>query len=519
MLKKIEAILGNVRFAVVILILFAVYLAVGTITESYHGTDYANRLIYKSIPFMLLQFSMFLSIYFATVQRFPYKKRLAGFYVLHLGLLLIFAGSAITYIAGIDGNLVLNTNTPNRNVVLNKDQLVIEQPNGKKLELNLPYKAFETLINKETDGLTILNYLPFADLKVFWTDHFKAATPSSQYSLYNDNFNETLYFSFHPQADRPSSLQLGPLSVHYLASSLYECFASHPQDKFIFWHTAEDKCYVPSNVNFRKESNLNNNERISISLNNKRYSFFPMVSPLPVNEKGESLESSEVRLFKKSLFEEKPHLFLFGESLAFFDKSENLWVAKKFEGKTASELPWMGFKIILEKHTLNQFPENIPVYSKPIQDNNEIISGNIKAIKVNFLGKDYWVTNQASTQIPFGDSAIKISLTQDNFNLPFEITLNQFHMDKDPGTNNPASYESYVQVFSGDKIDLHKIYMNNPMKKENFTFYQASFFQNDDSSYGSVLSVNYDPGRIIKYLGSLLLVFGSIYHFVIRRKK
>ena len=37
-------------------------------------------------------------------------------------------------------------------------------------------------------------------------------------------------------------------------------------------------------------------------------------------------------------------------------------------------------------------------------------------------------------------------------------------MDKDPGTNNPASYESFVQLFSRDGATDHHIYMNNPLK-------------------------------------------------------
>ncbi len=60
--------------------------------------------------------------------------------------------------------------------------------------------------------------------------------------------------------------------------------------------------------------------------------------------------------------------------------------------------------------------------------------------------------------------------------------------------------------------------MNNPLKYQNFTFYQASYFQSQEGPMGSILSVNFDPGRPWKYLGSLLLVFGSIWHYFLRRK-
>ena len=92
-------------------------------------------------------------------------------------------------------------------------------------------------------------------------------------------------------------------------------------------------------------------------------------------------------------------------------------------------------------------------------------------------------------------------------------------MDTDPGTNTPASYESFVTLFEGNKGSTkHHVFMNHPMKHESFTFYQASYFQTPQGPYGSVFSVNYDPGRPWKYFGSLLLVLGSIWHFVLRKR-
>ena len=81
----------------------------------------------------------------------------------------------------------------------------------------------------------------------------------------------------------------------------------------------------------------------------------------------------------------------------------------------------------------------------------------------------------------------------------------------------------FVNVFSHEGVSKHHVFMNNPLKFSNFTFYQASYFPLNESEgqgkYGSVLSVNFDPGRPAKYLGSLLIIVGSIWHFSLRRKK
>jgi hypothetical protein len=103
--------------------------------------------------------------------------------------------------------------------------------------------------------------------------------------------------------------------------------------------------------------------------------------------------------------------------------------------------------------------------------------------------------------------------------MPFELVLTKFKMDKDPGTNNPASYESFVKLFTSNGSSEHHIFMNNPLKFSGFTFYQASYGQDDNGNYQSTLSVNVDQGRFLKYLGSLMLVFGSWWHFYINRRK
>jgi hypothetical protein len=89
-------------------------------------------------------------------------------------------------------------------------------------------------------------------------------------------------------------------------------------------------------------------------------------------------------------------------------------------------------------------------------------------------------------------------------------------MDHNPGTMDPASYESFVRLFSKEGPTEHHIYMNNPLKHSGFTFYQASYFKDENDNFGTVLSVNADPGRFIKYLGALLVVLGAIWHFSIR---
>ena len=58
--------------------------------------------------------------------------------------------------------------------------------------------------------------------------------------------------------------------------------------------------------------------------------------------------------------------------------------------------------------------------------------------------------------------------------------------------------------------------MNEPLKAGGFTFYQASYVPDVPRPVTTILSVNHDPGRGLKYAGSLLLVFGSISLYLVK---
>ena len=520
--EKIEKYLGSVKFAVLIILVFAIYLIVGTFIESFNGTDYANRLVYKSIPFMLVQFLMFISIMNATLLRFPLKKRLYGFYTLHLGLLLIFAGSYVTYIAGVDGNVTLRPNEQSREISLNSDVLSLVNKNTKeKTTIELPYTASKKEMGVEIGNITFTKYLPFANKVVKWLPNISKPTmgmqqiQSTQYEIYNEMVAQELTFTTHPAGEFESTLSMGPLTVHYMPSEIGSCFNLASPKGYFAWDGVNKKCYDVTDSNSQLKAKF-----LEVMIQGKMFLFAPALSPTPVDSKGTIIKNSPYRIFSKRKFESSPQLFLFGEFVAFFDKDEKKWFLESLKDKEV-ELPWMGFAVKKIKHSLTEYPNNIPVPVKPIQDNSQVVSGQLKAIEFKYQDYTYWLTSDQALQVLISGQPVQMEIGKKSLTLPFNITLEKFKMDKDPGTNSPASYESFVSVFSGEDDNFQKahIFMNNPMKKSGFTFYQASYFELDQGYYGSVLSVNYDPGRWIKYLGSILLVFGSIWHFGLKRKK
>ena len=88
------------------------------------------------------------------------------------------------------------------------------------------------------------------------------------------------------------------------------------------------------------------------------------------------------------------------------------------------------------------------------------------------------------------------------------------------------AYESEVQVGEvqvGEPMAAATaiISMNEPYKHAGYTIYQASFQEDEVTREptASVFSINRDPGRWVKYLGSLILTLGIVSLFYQRRKR
>lgn len=95
--------------------------------------------------------------------------------------------------------------------------------------------------------------------------------------------------------------------------------------------------------------------------------------------------------------------------------------------------------------------------------------------------------------------------------LPFSIRLNDFIMDKYPGTNSASSYASEVTVIDqGNRFDF-RIFMNHILNYKGYRFFQSSF---DRDEKGTYLSVNHDFwGTLVTYIGYALLTLGMLLTF------
>ncbi len=194
-----------------------------------------------------------------------------------------------------------------------------------------------------------------------------------------------------------------------------------------------------------------------------------------------------------------------------FNKDKTLRKKGRIRQSQTIETGWMGLKFRLLRFLPNA--REVVTYSQA----NAATPATTSAIRVLFRGKDdYWIGLGIPLRLYLEDRAYILSFANRNIDLGFPLRLKEFRMDKYQGTERAATYESQVEVPGvGETV----ISMNDPLKHQGYTFYQASFERDPATGkpVASVLSVNWDPGRFLKYLGSFLIVIGSCLLFWFKR--
>lgn len=179
------------------------------------------------------------------------------------------------------------------------------------------------------------------------------------------------------------------------------------------------------------------------------------------------------------------------------------------DGETV-QTGWMG----LEFKVLQYYPKAEQVWDlKKLEAPTQISTS---AIRIHFMGKDHWLQMNDVVKFFTESGAYFVTYGNQRVDIGFDLRLKKFEIGRYQGTMRAATYQSVVEV---PGLGEHTISMNEPLKHLGYTFYQASF--NEDANgnpIASILSVNQDPGRWLKYLGSLIICLGIVWLFVQKRR-
>ncbi len=463
MLLKLFRFFSSLKLAVLVLSGLAISLAVATFVESLTDIATGRYWVYRSSWFYGILTLLGINIFAVAVSRYPWKRKHTPFLMAHLGILMVLSGSFVTFRWGLDGSLVLREGE--RSALLEMDELAIylSREAGTVEKWKIPWRppgvSFSPMV-LGASGLEVVSWLTHAEPKV----------------------------QFEASQSGYAAIQLemtgGPMDAH---------------EKIWLWGgdpSWSDTTMGPVQI------------RLMDKVNSKLATSAVTKPELRVTV------AKDGRLELEALSPKGPSV-------------KKQYSTTNAEG-AQMETPWMKatgkpFRVAI----LRYFPHalNTTAYvASRIKYGDQAPESAVELQKAD--GKRFWLglgqraTVLLNAETPSSEVA-QIGYMRERRILPFEVELKRFQLDHYEGSNQPSSYASHVEVFGPDTLPKGEveISMNTPLEAMGYTLYQSSYVPEMPRPTTSILSVNQDPGRPLKYWGSILIVLGAFLLFAVKTWK
>lgn len=174
----------------------------------------------------------------------------------------------------------------------------------------------------------------------------------------------------------------------------------------------------------------------------------------------------------------------------------------------------MGFELADAKHAAGGQIYWRPLPHETEMDKRDIPSGIIElTTPEGSLGTYFFSAYLGPQEFTHNGRNFQVELRSERFYKPFTMHLLEFRHDRYPGTEIPKDFSSLVRLErpdTGEKREV-RIYMNNPLRYEGETYYQASFDKDDQ---GTVLQVVRNPGWLTPYFACVMVSVGLTVQFL-----
>ncbi|MBI4040517.1 MAG: cytochrome c biogenesis protein ResB [Deltaproteobacteria bacterium] len=568
-LQKCLQMAGSLKLAIGLILTLASVCTYATFFEATYGTQAVQYSIYKTIWFGLLLLLIAMNVACAALKKYPWKHHQVGFLLTHLGILILIGGSFVSFTKGIDATVSLQNGESAAHYLCSEETLsIVHEASGasfsKTLEVG-PYPRQDLLASFTLPNNThvdIDRFYPYAAVHTQVVSDETAGGAAISIRLQNQfvNVTEWLYF------DEPTHAQamLGPAQIEFKKLNQKDLPYFLQTARAVKTLLGEVKLMTQDRVYTVKLHQTDLGKTLQIpgtSLRLKNIQYFPNAavmdnklvnrSPEPQNpaiklelfgekgiekhvafalfpqfpstHEGQSLYAAKLEFISVSQYANQPRTLQVGlvdQKLYYrVNSSKGIRTGRVEIGK-GTETGWMGLIFTVEKFYPQAFQK---VSYRPIQVQNPNNPKVPSVVRYTFIrGEKFlhaWLLYGEKKSLMFEKEAYALSYQPKVEPLGFELELQKFEMGTDPGTDNPASYQSRVMLRDPSQhiAEPHLISMNEPLDYKGYTFYQSSYFKDEAGNpIGSVLSVGYDAGRNLKYGGSTLMVLGILLMFFFR---
>ena len=444
----------------ILLIVFAVVIGYATFIENDYDATTARMLVYNARWFEVLMFLMVVNFSGMIFTRKLYQKSQLNVLIIHLALIIIIVGAALTRYIGFEGQMhIRNGQTTNEfystdtylNVDFNDGQKIITK--NEKIILsekrkNILNKSFT--VNNDQIDVDILSYYPNAVETVV---RGTPGTPFINMIIGGQDGRHEIYIK-----------EGGSASIHGVGFS------------------------------FGDTTNANNIQIIRIS----ERLFVKLPEPFnqahvvnPISAHGTNPNTGHDVDVDVDTTIVSPKGFSPLNLMSVHNLQNTSFIVKEY------------IESAVYKYT-------------PVTDDSQG-GKRVVNIKVNNIETALELGKRKTLEL--GDVVVNISVGLLLQKLPFSLKLNEFQLERYPGSNSPSSFASdIVLIDESENIQKpYRIFMNNILEYKGYRFYQSSY---DQDEKGTVLSVNNDYwGTLITYIGYFLLFGSLIFSFFTRKTR
>ncbi|EGF1229339.1 cytochrome c biogenesis protein CcsA [Campylobacter jejuni] len=489
-MKNIIKSIGDLRVSVVLFLLFALFCALATFIESAYGTPTAWAMVYDTFWFEYIQLLLGINLLCGMFRYKMFGLKKLPLMIFHISFLFILVGSAMTRYAGFEGILPIREHTQNSLIESSKTSLRISAiKDGERYSAvndryigNLPFaNSFKLKLNLGDDQAV----LKYKDLILNAHYTYKE----------NNNFDPLLVLMLSQKGSQGVDVKFEKGEVKNIEGVNFAFMNDSVKAPFV---------KIDENLTLSSSENLH---------------FLSMLDGQNLDLKiGEKANAKERRLYEIN-------------DISFVVKAASLHAQEALEGsnRPQDESFWLWFKsawlevgrtmLISTFGEPQNWKNSLLLHFKDFALSNE--NKNLELTGSNALKLELSYKNESKEFYIFEyNKPIMIELAGQKFfiswalsyeQLPFDIYLRDFVLDRYPGSMSPASYASEITVKNNNENFDYRIFMNNVLDYDGYRFYQSSY---DQDEKGTVLSVNKDPGKIPTYIGYFLLCLGMFMNFL-----
>ncbi len=443
-MKSLLNIVRSMKTMAILMLIFAFAIGYATFIENDYGTVTAQAEVFKARWFEVLLILLGINLFLNMLNFKMYKKSKALVFMFHASFFIILFGAAVTRYVGFEGTMHIREGQTQNKMISAEPFLQFEISKGADKEVFEQEHLFSKYSKNSFDTTLTLGS---ENVKFELLEYL----PNAAYSIVEDKNGKPFVDLMVTGNGAAQSIQLELGDVYENAEIVLD-FQSGKEftgKEVISIYVKDDQLYMghAKTIKYLKMDDQTTGE-------------------LPAND--------EEPLVNRTLFTEMNTNFVMR---TFYKNARKTLVAHTLDSPMGGGNDAYYFQVSSSVGTQNAY-----IFGS---------KGSIGEANVFMLG----------------DLKVSIAYGAKMLTVPFSIKLEDFQLDRYPGSMSPSSYASEVTLIDKEEgINMpYRIFMNNILEHRGYRFFQSSY---DQDERGTILSVNNDPGTLPTYIGYALLAIG-----------